>query len=50
MDGALTGPLLIGETTQETFLKDCVPVVQGYFDRDKGNTNFGVTVLAKTMN
>lgn len=47
MDGRKHGPINHGPTTQETFLKDGVKVVQKFVDIDPSNPNFSVLAFVR---
>ena len=46
LDGRKPGPIILGPSSEETFMKDAAAACQGYMARDPENINF--TVLALT--
>jgi len=49
LDGRKEKPIRHGDTTQDTFLKDCAKVVQGFMDRDPDEMRFTILALAPTQ-
>jgi len=49
LDGRKEKPIRHGDTTQDTFLKDCAKVVQVFMDRDPDEMRFTILALAPTQ-
>jgi len=49
LDGRKVKPVNHGDTTQESFLKDCANVVQKFMDRDPTEMRFTILALAPTQ-
>jgi ubiquitin carboxyl-terminal hydrolase L3 len=45
LDGRKPAPLVLGPSSEETFLKDAAAACQGYMSRDPENINFSVLAL-----